>query len=399
MDANFIGDVAEHEDDNGRNLHVSEIRSNLLKQMMYDGMQIVSGAALATYSWKLGFHSISTFVFSTIGAAGVIGFCMNIRKYSQIASNIQKGGIGPKWYLTTGTVTYFSNVYALSEALMRSHELWIPCVGVGGFGYCLAVSSMNSLGRTILNRMPLLKCVQLMFGPALIAGGAYYLLGFRQHDDMFCLPWIAFVAVGNHIAFTGYKRFGSNDQPNWLLFKGIELLLGGCIMCINGAVLVVYSMNNGYHAIITVFYFTMILNGISDISSSLEAFQEYADLEPQVFNCICGMTAGPVIFLSTCLGVKFIQNPIVVPSFFLAAGISLVLLIKSVMDLHDLLPRRMFFRYSRRVLGPVITVWGTVVTIYTGYHLGWRSSLVAISLIPMGVLATYRGFTNMDELE
>ncbi|GBO23561.1 hypothetical protein AVEN_57004-1 [Araneus ventricosus] len=115
-------------------------------------------------------------------------------------------------------------------------------------------------------------------------------------------------------------------------------------------------------------------------------------MEAPVFYCICGMVGGPIVFLSACLGIGCIDDPILLPVFLVTAATSLTLLGKSVMDLHNLVPRPVFKRYCQRVLGPVVTVYSSLVAGYVGYHMGWRLSLVTMPFISGGIYATYKGF-------
>ncbi|CAL1290153.1 unnamed protein product [Larinioides sclopetarius] len=238
------------------------------------------------------------------------------------------------WYFATGVITYFTSIHCFSEALKCNNKVWIPCLGVVVSGYHLAASSVT--------------------------------------------------------------RVESNNEPRWLLFKGIELFVGGCLLLLNGSFLVAYSVNNQFHPLFIGFCTTIVSNGVTDITSSLESFQGCVEMEAPVFYCICGMIGGPIVFLSACLGIRCICHPVMLPVFVVTAGTGLALLGKSIMDLHDLVPQPVFKRYCQRVLGPVVTVYSSLAAAYVGYSMGWRFSLVMLPFIPAGIYTTYQGFRRRN---
>ncbi|CAL1290151.1 unnamed protein product [Larinioides sclopetarius] len=340
MRPDFIIRREEFEDENGVKLIVFKIRrrkrKNLQKNMMIAGIEIVSEAALAAYTWKSNFHPVWPLMVSGMGAVSVIAFYKNARRYIRKLPRLQIERFRLSWYFATGVITYFTSIHCFSEALKCNNKVWIPCLGVVVSGYHLAASSVTRLGRTVLNRSPFMKCCQLLFGPMLIGCAACY-LSFRQHDEewLFCLPMIASSFVANHITFVGYRRVESNNEPRWLLFKGIELFVGGCLLLLNGSFLVAYSVNNQFHPLFIGFCTTIVSNGVTDITSSLES-------------------------------------------------------------LHDLVPQPVFKRYCQRVLGPVVTVYSSLAAAYVGYSMGWRFSLVMLPFIPAGIYTTYQGFRRRN---
>ncbi|CAL1290152.1 unnamed protein product [Larinioides sclopetarius] len=277
MRPDFIIRREEFEDENGVKLIVFKIRrrkrKNLQKNMMIAGIEIVSEAALAAYTWKSNFHPVWPLMVSGMGAVSVIAFYKNARRYIRKLPRLQIERFRLSWYFATGVITYFTSIHCFSEALKCNNKVWIPCLGVVVSGYHLAASSVT--------------------------------------------------------------RVESNNEPRWLLFKGIELFVGGCLLLLNGSFLVAYSVNNQFHPLFIGFCTTIVSNGVTDITSSLES-------------------------------------------------------------LHDLVPQPVFKRYCQRVLGPVVTVYSSLAAAYVGYSMGWRFSLVMLPFIPAGIYTTYQGFRRRN---
>ncbi|GBN08021.1 hypothetical protein AVEN_8238-1 [Araneus ventricosus] len=359
MPANFVESLEEFEDENGARFVVFKIlykkKRSLLKGMVIDGLEIASEAALVAYTWKSNFHPAWPLVVSAMGAVSVTDFYRNARKYIRNC-RLQRDRL-VNVVLATGGYSHPA-IHAFSEGIEINNSM-DPRLGVVASGYHpLHHRYQNFLGKKLV-----LKC--------------------------FVLEIVSNLTVP---PFFGCLKVESNSEPKWLLFKGLELLVGGCLLLINGSVLVAYSVNNKLHPLFITFSTTMIINGITDITNSLESFQGCVEMEAPVFYCICGMVGGPIVFLSACLSMRCIVHPIMLPVFLVTAGTGLLLLGESVMDLHDLVPRPVFKRYCQRVLGPVVTVYSSLVAGYMGYHMGWRFSLVMMPFIPAGIYATYEGF-------
>lgn len=403
MAAPFIEDIEESEDEDEVSYFAHGIwgprRKNLLTLLMINGLEIVGEAGLVAYMWKNNFHPASLVIVSAFGAVSVVDLYQNAREYIRKSPTLIRDRLRLSCLLTSTVIAYFIGVHGFSSSLKSNkHLMCILCLGITTINYNLSVTSQTILGRTVMDRSPFMKCCQLLFGPSLLWSAGYYLKIFQQHDEewLLTLPMMASAIVGGLIASAGYGRVESNNEPRWLLFKGLEIFIGGCLLLANGAALLIHGTKNQFPPVYVGLFASFIYIGFRDITNSLETFQACAEMEAPVFYSISGMIGGLSIFTSSGIFIRCLGQPNLMPVFVIMGGIGLTLFQKSVKDLDAQVRPPVFKRYCQRILGPVVTMYSSLAAAYLGYSMGWHFSLLMVPFTSAGMYATYSGFMRRN---
>ncbi|CAL1290154.1 unnamed protein product [Larinioides sclopetarius] len=324
---------------------------NRFKEVLFAGIQAVGGAALAVYTNKNSASRIWPIVYSVVAIGGTCNAFRSILKIFRRSTCCRSDGCCSTRNVVTGTIVYFSNVYAFSEAWKCNHKLWIPCLGVAASGYCFAVSSIN--------------------------------------DESSDVDWL-------------YPQWPvkSAKKSNVLLLTAIEMLMGGFLFATSNVMLAFYvELFTEFHPSWCAYLYGMSLFGCFFIIFSIMCLQIYADMDEEVQYCLDGMiTAAVILSYSSYLMVKYMNyNRMVYITFPFLAESCHLLFWALFNKLYTLVPQPVFDGYCQ-TLGPLLAVFSSVTSAYVGYHKGWRFSLPMMTFKPAGIYTTHKGFRRRGEV-